>query len=215
MWRHFSSADAFFLSVRMVSTSSLYLHHKPTEHHCHLQTQLQRNSMSPLLLRYSMMATNACTGMLSAWTIKTTHFLLALFNRAVIFKCNNHLGLLNCSFSFTLLVGKPTERCNLRVKGFQSLEDFSASAAVTVGKTTIHRERSNLESFAALFWNRGIKHLWRKRVSCRHTPRTRVFVHLDYALWTSGAREWCLIINETKGIHKERTQACGIHANYI
>ncbi len=176
MWRHFSSAVAFFLSVRMVSTSSLYLHHKPTEHHCHPHIQLQRNFMSPLLLCYSMMATNACTGMLSAWTIRTTHFLLALFNRAVLFKCNNHLGLLNWSFSFTPIVGKPTERCNSRVKGFQSLVDFSASAAVAVGKTTIHRERSNLESFAALFWSRGIEHLWHKRISCRHTPRTHMCV---------------------------------------
>ncbi len=125
---------------------------------------------------YSMMATNACTGMLSAWTIRTTHFLLALFNRAVIFKCNNHLGLLNWSFSFTPFVGKPTERCNSRVKGFQSLVDFSASAAVAVGKTTIHRERSNLESIAALFWSRGIEYLWHKRISCRHTPRTHMCV---------------------------------------
>lgn len=76
----------------------------------------------------------------------------------------------------------------MRVKGFQSLDDLSASAAEAVGKATIHRERSNLESFAALFWSRGIKHLWCKGVSCRHTPQIRdyvcvcVLVHLDYAL---------------------------------
>lgn len=128
-----------------------------------------------------MMVTNACTGMLSAWTIRTTHFLLALFNRAEIFKCNNHLRLMlnykrQGSISSIPLVGKPTMICNSRVKEFLSLDDFSASAAVAVGKATFHKERSNLESFAALFWSRGIKHLWRKRVSCRHTPQTCVCV---------------------------------------
>lgn len=74
-------------------------------------------------------------------------------------------------------MGKPNESLQfLWVKGFESKDGFSASAAVAVGTATIHGERSNFEGFAALFWSGGIKHVWHAGVSCRHTPQTRVCV---------------------------------------
>lgn len=94
MWRHFSSADAFFLSMRIVSTSSLYLHHKPTEHHCHPHTVLQRNYYVLITAVLSLMPVLRCR--LHGSSVLPAN----LFNMAfsVIFKCYNHLRLLSLSY---------------------------------------------------------------------------------------------------------------------